>query len=249
MEVMPAMSLFPQDDSVQVDCTPTLDSSLTRGSGEPDIDTSTQLLSRTQTGQQWVSPDADMSRDKPAADPKADRSCGEAENEQTGGDQRLEETATSSVTSRPEAADKHSVGDELLSEARNMVEAKGNGSCSAPIPGLSGPSSNLPEVPELYKESPKQSTSSSEDPDSLAAVLKRELEELCVPCNAMFECTLTEEGCKLPQAKRTKGKGGKYGACQGVQLSFEWLRGDDKDSLHQITQYMKNKLQQDKLLL
>ena len=95
------------------------------------------------------------------------------------------------------------------------------------------------------RESSKQGF--KEDLDELATV-QQELEAMCTPCNALFECSVAFGGYTGSQRKRAKGRRPKQTLGAGVLLTFEWLQGEDVDSLHQITQYFRNKLQQDKLL-
>lgn len=81
-----------------------------------------------------------------------------------------------------------------------------------------------------------------------------ELEALSTPCHMEFTCTIVS-GCHdnnpspkrrksndpLPQKKR-KLSTDKAEETVGVFIEFEWVEGEDKDLLHQIIQYLSNKV-------
>ncbi len=173
------------------------------------------------------------------------------------GSRVTEMTAADPVCLTTEPDHQH-VGGKLLAEAGEPPEPhKNSGHTSSKLlreagetPELlksssrtAGTDSTQPEVHECHREHPQVSPT---DPGGLAVRVKEELEALSSPCNAVFECTLTLERCKSLPAKRTKGK--ETERKWELLLSFEWIQGDNKDSLHQITQFLKNKMQQDKLI-
>lgn len=85
-----------------------------------------------------------------------------------------------------------------------------------------------------------------------------ELDAMCTPCDMEFRCSVfLGTGDELPgvQAKKRRKRDGSSEAMltsesgnetsgdKMIMLSFELIRGEDNDSLHQIVQYIKNKLQ------
>ena len=75
-----------------------------------------------------------------------------------------------------------------------------------------------------------------------------ELEALSTPCLIQFSCSLgythQEESSPKKRKLDTKAKALPKGEEDGLCVQFEWIDGKDKDSLHQIVQYLQNKLQQ-----
>ncbi len=237
--------------------------STNHGSEEFNSSTSTQMSLCTAAGQQEASASADTTVDRPAQCVKLVSSCtlagqqgarkpkdlcGEASTVQDTeyqGDMLESEVIAAIPVCSKLTSPEQPVEVKPLTEIKRFEEASiRNGSLTA---GASMPAGKEPESLKAHNKSPQQSTSTRDDTEGLAAHVKQELEALCTPCYVAFECTATLESCETTRAKKAnEKKDGEQN--QGVLLSFEWLQGDDKDSLHQITQYLRNKMQQDRLI-
>ena len=104
-----------------------------------------------------------------------------------------------------------------------------------------------PLLPTSFKETAKNVSQQSLD----------EIDPMSTPCRLGFQCSMVlgstdELPCTQSKKRRkcdgsteavlTSGSGNRKSG-EGIILSFELIRGEDKDSLHQIVQYIKNKLQ------
>ena len=84
-----------------------------------------------------------------------------------------------------------------------------------------------------------------------------EIDAMCTPCDLEFQCSvflgIADELPGVQAKKKRKREGssetmlasgsGNETSGEGIMLSFELIQGNDNDSLHQIVQYIKNKLQ------
>ena len=75
--------------------------------------------------------------------------------------------------------------------------------------------------------------------------LMAELVALSTPCSVQFSCSLGHTGQEESSPKKrkldSKAKAPPEGEEDGLFVQFEWIEGKDKDSLHQIVQYLQNK--------
>ena len=82
---------------------------------------------------------------------------------------------------------------------------------------------------------------------------QQDLEAVYTPCNVEFQCSLLlgrlgeEVGAQVGTSKKCKlGEVDTIDSQEQslmMYLSFEWIQGSERDLLHQITQYFRNKLQ------
>lgn len=104
---------------------------------------------------------------------------------------------------------------------------------------------------------PKEETNKSDlFSKELQKQIEMEIEALCFPCDLHFTCTITlvtpgetdgRGGCskRRKKGKRASEEGGE--GREMVCLELQWLEGNmDKDQLHQIMQYLSNKMDQTK---
>lgn len=162
------------------------------------------------------------------------------------GTQGLEATCTTETQSLPTAGGLY--GAPNLGITETAIEKKRDGSSSAssivkplaPLKyGHSGSKQPQAEIPE--KEAANETR-------NLPHILN-EIEAMCTPCNIEFQCSVfisKELGdMQSKSAKITcKGMKHKQGGKGGVLLSFEWIQGDSKETLHQLSQYIRNKILQ-----
>lgn len=85
--------------------------------------------------------------------------------------------------------------------------------------------------------------------DELQRQTEEEIEALCVPCNIEFICCIKlEEAAASASTKRKKKKGTRSkreteASKEVVVLELELVQGDEsRDSLHQIMQYIQNRM-------
>lgn len=106
-------------------------------------------------------------------------------------------------------------------------------------------------------ESEKWIVDESEGPSDLPIKCQQQLKELeamYTPCNVEFQCSILfgspgeELGAQVGARKSRVSSSGKEDKCGSQEqklmmyLSFEWIEGNGRDLLHQITQYLNNKL-------
>ena len=98
--------------------------------------------------------------------------------------------------------------------------------------------------PEVNKV-PIEALKTSEDLQRLAM---QEIESLCTPCNVEFECSVLLSIAEKPHGQRHKRPklSTETAMPESISLSLEFIQGDNKDLLHQISQYLKNKILQHK---
>ena len=79
----------------------------------------------------------------------------------------------------------------------------------------------------------------------------KELEDMYTPCNVEFQCSILfgspgeELGTQVGARKSRTSSSDECGSQEQklmIYLSFEWIQGNGRDLLHQITQYLNNKL-------
>ena len=82
-----------------------------------------------------------------------------------------------------------------------------------------------------------------------------EIESLYTPCNLQFHCSVkigerSQRSADRRVEKRKKGRAVSKRTAEGeseslpavILLCFEEVKGNDRDSVHQIMQYLKNRL-------
>ena len=106
---------------------------------------------------------------------------------------------------------------------------------------------------KLTRAPPEQVAGCSESLGSEQQNIWRQIEALDRPCYVQFSCMARlssstqqqdKDGLSPPGSKRAKlvetTAAAHSPSEETVELIFEWIRGDDKDLLHQIVQYLKN---------
>ena len=108
---------------------------------------------------------------------------------------------------------------------------------------------------EKWNEKIVDKTEEPLDPPMKYQQQLKELEDMYTPCNVEFQCSILfgspgeELGTQVSTSKkRTVSSSGEEDEFRSheqklmVYFSFEWIQGNERDILHQITQYLNNKL-------